>query len=128
MKSKYIPTNARGFNEGDSAHFFRKIKEVTTISVIEHLRNKLVVGNIYNIREQYKPEGNYLLHRYVGMECIGIYPHMAVFRPVEGRHRFTVAYSYTDLCTGALEGVNELMNGVLPYNEEELIDEEIENA
>ena len=129
-KDKYIPTNARGFNAADTAHFMRKMKEVTTISVIEQLQNKLAVGNIYSIRTQYRTDESrhptYI--EYTPMECVGIYPHMAVFRPTEGRYRFTVAYSYTELCTGVLEGANELMNGVLPYEEEELVDEEIENA
>lgn len=128
-KDKYIPTYTKAFNSGDSAHFRRKIREVTTISVIEGLRNKLVVGNIYGVKQQYQEADRSLMTRTLRMECIGIHPHIAVFRPVEGRYRFTVAYSYPELCTGALEGVNELMNGVLPYenNEEELIDAEIQD-
>lgn len=128
--SKYIPTNARGFNKADTTHFFRKIKEVTTISVIEQLRNKLVVGNIYSIRTQYRTDESrhptFIEH--TPMECIGVYPHMAVFRPTEGRYRFSVAYSYPKLCTGVLEDANDIMDGVLPYEEEDLTDEEIENA
>ena len=126
-KNKYVPTNARGFNAADTAHFFRKMKEVTTISVIEQLRSKLTIGGIYSIRTQYRTEESrhptYV--EYTPMECIGIYPHMAVFRPIEGRYRFSVSYSYSELCTGVLEDANDLMNGVLPYEEEELIDEEI---
>lgn len=129
-KNKYIPTNAKGFNRGDTTIYKKMIKQVTTISVIEQLRNRLAVGNIYSIRTQYRTDDSrhptYI--EYTPMECIGIYQHMAVFRPLEGRFRFTVGYSYPELCTGVLEGANDLMNGVLPYEEEELVDEEIENA
>lgn len=128
-KNRYISTNTKTLiGNADTAHFARKMQDVTTINVIEQLRNKLMVGGIYQIRESYVDSGKYLRTRTTPMECIGIYPHMAVFRPTEGAHRHTVGYSYTELCQGVLEGVNDLMDGVLPYEEEELVDEEIENA
>ena len=126
-KNKYIPTNAKGFNKGDTTIYKKMIKQVTTISVIEQLRNRLAVGNIYSIRTEYRTDESrhptYI--EYTSMECVGVYPHMAVFKPTEGAHRHTVGYSYTELCQGVLEGVNDIMDGVLPYEEEELVDEEI---
>lgn len=128
-KNRYISTNTKTLlGNADTAHFMRKMKEVTTISMIEQLRDKLAAGDVYQIRESYVDSGKYLRTRTTPMECVGVYPHMAVFRPTEGAHRHTVGYSYTELCTGVLEGANDLMNGVLPYEEEELVDEEIENA
>lgn len=125
-KNRYISTNTKTLlGNADTAHFMRKMQEVTTIGVIEQLRDKLAAGDVYQIRESYVDSGKYLRTRTTSMECVGVYPHMAVFKPIEGRYRFAAAYSYPELCTGVLEGANELMNGVLPYEEEELIDEEI---
>ena len=82
--------------------------ESMQITEIEQRRTKLTIGGVYQIRESYVDS--------------------AVFRPTEGAHRHTVGYSYTELCQGVLDGANDIMDGVLPYEEEELIDEEIENA
>lgn len=125
-RHKYIPTNTKTLiGNADTAHFMRKMQEATTIGVIERLRDKLIVGDVYQIRESYVDSGKYLRTRTTPMECVGVYPHMAIFRPTEGAHRHTVGYSYTELCQGVLEDANDIMDGVLPYEEEELIDEEI---
>ena len=108
--TEYIPTRAAGYNHGDTKNFNRMIADVTTLPIIEQLRNKLQLGGIYNIN-------------HVPCECLGIYKHHALFLPVKGRVRFSAAYSYTELCQGVLEGVNDLMGGVLPYTED-LVGEE----
>ena len=96
----------------------RMESESMQIAEIEQLRTKLTIGGVYQIRETYFDSGKFLRTRITPMECVGIYPHMAVFRTPRGHN---AAFSYTDLCQGGLENVSE-------YEEEELIDEEIENA
>lgn len=91
------------------------------IETLEALRNALQVGQTYRIRTEHKEDGsgNLLFYDYKPMECVGTYPHVAVFRPVSGRHKFLVAHSYIELCRGCLKDVHLIMANLPEVADEE---------
>ena len=110
-KNKYLKTNAHGFNHAHGKIGLRLEHDSMHITEIERMKDRLLVGGTYKIRESYFDSGKFLRTRTTEMECVGIYPHMAVFRTPRGHN---TAFSYTDLCHGGLENVSA-------YEEEELI-------
>ena len=98
---EYIPTNARGFNEGDTKHYFRKMGEALFMSEVQGLRDQLEVGGIYKVRVEDHQIRTATYFRWEKMECTGVYEHLATFQPVGGGP--TVSFHYTDLCLSTLK-------------------------
>ena len=101
--SRYIQTNARGFNEGDTKNYMRKMGEALFMSDVQGLRDQLEIGGIYKIRVAVRQCHSETIYQWQKMECTGIFPHLATFVPVEGQHRQTEAFHYADLCIGTLK-------------------------
>ena len=98
--SRYIQTNARGFNEGDTKHFMRKIGEALFVNEVHGLRDTIEVGGIYKVRVIDHQSRTATYYRWDKMKCTGVYEHLATFQPIGGGS--TVSYHYTDLCLGLL--------------------------
>lgn len=93
------------------------------IDAVERLKDVLQIGNIYRIRTEYRTDdrGHPTFMQYTQMQCIGTYPHIATFRPIDGSMGFPVSFSYVELCRGVLKDAQYLMKD-LPEDdyEEEL--------
>ena len=100
-------------------------KSALRMDSLERLKDVLVVGNVYRIRTEYRTDdkGNPTFAQYVPMKCVGTYPHIATFIPIDGSIGFTVSHSYIELCRGVLKDAQYLMKDLPEDDYEE--DEEL---
>ena len=80
----------------------RLMSGVTRLEDLWKLRESLVLGEIYNVREVVDAGDGTTAFKYVPMELIGKYPNIASFKPLKGRFRRIRTFSYMELKQGVL--------------------------
>ena len=80
----------------------RLMAGVTRIEDLRKLRESLVLGEIYNVREVVDAGDGNTMFKYVPMELVGKYPYIASFKPLEGRFKRIRTFSYMELKQGVL--------------------------